>query len=364
MSLTAADLARLVSAELFGPADRSITGAAALEEAGPEDLSFVADARQLSRMGNCRAGTLLVPASHAAALAAAAPAVTMLGVAEPQRIFQELLPRFRNVRPRPARGVSPHAFISPTATLGADCYVGPGAVIDDEAVVGPDCDIYPGAVIGRGCRVAESVTLHPHVVLYHDVQVGARTIIHAGAVIGADGFGYRFAEGVFQKIPQLGHVVIEEDVEIGAGAMVDRGAIGATVIGAGTKLDNMVMVGHNCRVGKHNVIASQVGLAGSCSTGDYVRLGGQVGVCDHVHLGTGCAIGAKSGIHKSIPAGETWVGYPATPEAEQKRLLFSLKRVPDMRTDFKALQKQVQELQARLEVLSAAPDVPPLRAAG
>lgn len=364
MSLTAADLARLASADLYGPADRQITGAAALEQAGPEDLSFVADARQLGRLSKCRAGALLAPTAHAEAISAAAPLVAVLAVVDPQQAFQELLPRFRKVRPRPARGISPQAVVSPTATIGADCYVGPGAVIEDEAVVGGNCDIYPGVVIGCGCRLAEDVTLYPRVVLYHDVEIGARSIIHAGAVIGADGFGYRFAGGAFQKIPQLGHVVIEEDVEIGAGTTVDRGAIGATVIGAWTKLDNMVMIGHNCRIGKHNVFASQVGLAGSCSTGDYVRMGGQVGVKDHVHMDTGCSIGAKSGIHKDIPAGETWVGYPATPEAEQKRLVFSLKKVPDLREDFKALQKQVRELQARLEALQPEPETPPMRVAG
>lgn len=364
MSLTAADLARLASAEIFGPADRQISGAAALEEAGPEDLSFVADARQLGRLEKCRAGALLAPSAHAAAVAAAVPDAVILGAADPQLAFQELLPRFRNVRPRPARGISPHAVVSPTATIGPDCYIGAGAVIEDEVVIGANCEIYPGVVIGCGCRLAENVTLYPRVVLYHDVEIGARSIIHAGAVIGADGFGYRFAGGAFHKIPQLGHVVIEEDVEIGACTTVDRGAIGPTVIGAGTKLDNLVMIGHNCRIGKHNVFASQVGLAGSCSTGDYVRMGGQVGVKDHVHMATGCSLGAKSGIHKDIPAGETWVGYPATPEAEQKRLVFSLKKVPELRDDFKALQKQVKELQARLEALQAAAGTPALRAAG
>ena len=364
MSFTAAELASLVSAELFGPADRYISGAAVLEEAGANDLAFVADARHLSRMKDCRAGALLAPREHAAALAAASPDLAVLGVDRPQSVFQTILPQFRKIRPRPTRGIAPSAIISPSATIGPDCYIGPNVVIGDDVTIGSDCDIHAGVVIGDGCQIANSVTLHPNVVLYHDVQLGSRVSIYAAAVLGADGFGYRLVDGAFQKIPQLGHVVIGDDVEIGAGTAIDRGAIGPTVIGEGTKIDNMVMIGHNCQIGRHNVIASQVGMAGSCSTGDYVRMGGQIGVKDHVHINSGCSIGAKSGVSKDVPAGEAWVGYPATPESEQKRLVFALRRVPELRSDFKQLQKQVQELQAQLAQLQAAAEGPTLRAAG
>jgi UDP-3-O-[3-hydroxymyristoyl] glucosamine N-acyltransferase len=190
-------------------------------------------------------------------------------------------------------------------------------------------------------------------VLYHDSLVDDRCIIHAGAILGTDGYGYRHVQGRFEKIPQLGWVHLHADCEIGAGTTIDRGMIGPTVIGEGTKLDNMVMIAHNCQIGKHNLFASQVGLAGSCITGDYVRLGGQVGIKDHVTLNSGCAIGAKGGVHKDIPAGETWIGYPATPEAEQKRLVFSLKRVPEMREQVRKLEAQVRQLTAQMAELLA-----------
>jgi UDP-3-O-[3-hydroxymyristoyl] glucosamine N-acyltransferase len=228
--------------------------------------------------------------------------------------------------------------------------------VGNDVVIGRGCDIYPGVVIGDGCRIGDNVTLYANVVLYADILVDDRAIIHAGAVIGADGFGYRFREGRFEKVPQLGWVHIHADAEIGACTTIDRGAIGATIVGEGTKIDNLVQIAHNCELGRHNVFASQVGLAGSCSTGDYVRLGGQVGIKDHVHMHTGCSVGAKGGVHKDIPAGETWIGYPATPEAEQKRLVFSLKRVPEMRDQVKAMENKLATLTAELAALKDEPN--------
>jgi UDP-3-O-[3-hydroxymyristoyl] glucosamine N-acyltransferase len=206
-------------------------------------------------------------------------------------------------------------------------------------------------VIGAGCRIGDQTTLYPNVVLYADVTVGSRVIIHAGAVLGADGFGYRFRQQRFEKIPQLGTVRIEDDVEIGACATIDRGMIGPTVIGEGTKLDNLVMVAHNCELGKHNVIVSQVGFAGSVTTGDFVRCAGKVGVADHVHLGTGCTLGAGTGVHKDIPAGETWVGYPARPHDEAFRIVMAQTKLPEMRQRMRELEKQLGKLMSEMETL-------------
>lgn len=367
MNQTVDALAILVGGEVRGDADRQISGAAALESAGPSDLSFVQDDKNLGRLKHCTAGAVLITAAAAQTLTGPST-FSLILVAEPKAAFQALLSLFRRQQIRPPRGISPAAWVSPTAQLGPECFVGPGAFVGDDAVIGPDCDLYPGVYVGPHCRIGAGVTLHPHVVLYHDVCIGDRTVIHANAVIGADGFGYRFEGGRFHKIPQLGSVQIQEDVEIGACATIDRGAIGPTVVGAGTKIDNLVMIAHNCELGRHNVFASQVGLAGSCTTGDYVRLGGQVGVKDHVRLNTGCTVGAKGGVHKDIPAGETWFGYLATPEQEQKRLMFSLQRVPDMRQQLKDLEQQVAQLtKAFTRIQSALPpssDEPPLRAAG
>lgn len=359
MSQTVGALALLVGGQVFGDASRQITGAESLESAGPADLSFVQDDKNFTRLKDCTAGALLISPAQAGQLDPRD--CSLILVVEPQAAFQKLLPLFRREQIRPPRGVSPHAWISPTAHIGEGCSIGPGVFIGDGTVIGADCDLYPGVHVGHNCHIGQSVTLYPHVVLYHEVRVDDRVIIHANAVIGADGFGYRFEQGRFHKIPQLGTVHIHEDAEIGAGTTIDRGAIGPTVIGAGTKIDNLVMIAHNCELGRHNIFASQVGLAGSCTTGDYVRLGGQVGIKDHVRLNTGSSIGAKGGVHKDVPAGETWIGYPATPEHEQKRLVFSLKRVPEMRQQVKDLERQVAELTRAVERLQSPPE---LRAAG
>jgi UDP-3-O-[3-hydroxymyristoyl] glucosamine N-acyltransferase len=358
MSFSVAALAEMVGGKVDGDGERLINDANAIEAAGSDAITFVVDASHVSRLKDCRAAAVILNPKIAAKLNEPSAETTLpcslLVVEDPQAAFIKILPLFRKVRPRPQRGISPHAVIDPTAILGRDCYVGPGVCIAQEVVIGDSCDLHAGVVIGPGCKVGDNVVLHPNVVLYHDVNIGHRSVIHSNAVIGADGFGYRFSNGQFEKIPQLGTVDIHVDVEIGACTTIDRAAIGATVIGAGTKLDNLVMIGHNCELGRHNVFASQVGLAGSCSTGDYVRLGGQAGVKDHVRMNTGCMVGAKAGIHKDVPAGEVWFGYMATPEAEQKRLLFSLKRVPEMRDQLKELERQVAALTSQLSQISEA----------
>ena len=357
-------LAAVVNGTIHGDRTRAIDDANAIEAAGPSAVTFVMNSTQVSRLKDCRAGAVIMDAKIAASFTEPV-AFSMIVVADAQAAFQKILPLFRRIRPRPERSISPHAHIHPTAQLGPNCHVAAGVVIGEEVVIGSDCDLHPGVVVGAGCRIANDTILHANVVLYHDVVVGSRVIIHSGAVIGADGFGYRFASGKFEKIPQLGTVHIHDDVEIGACATVDRGAIGPTVIGEGTKLDNLVMIGHNCEVGRHNVFASQVGMAGSCRSGDYVRLGGQVGIRDHAQLHTGCTVGAKAGVLKDVPAGETWLGAPATHEMEQKRLVVAMRRLPDMKDQLKDLEKQVATLVAEMEKLKGpSADADGLRAAG
>jgi UDP-3-O-[3-hydroxymyristoyl] glucosamine N-acyltransferase len=178
-------------------------------------------------------------------------------------------------------------------------------------------------------------------VLYDDTVVGDRVTVHANAVVGADGFGYRFQDGQHVKVPQLGHVEIGDDVEIGAGSTIDRGTFGATRIGAGTKIDNLVMIAHNCQVGRHNVIVSQVGMAGSSSTGDYVVIAGQVGVVDHVHIGDRCVIGGQAAVTKDVAAGQEMLGSPATPARDQKKLLMSLIALPKLRERLRAVERRL-----------------------
>lgn len=348
-----AELAIRVQGTMRGPEAGRLTSATSLEEAGPEDLSFCGDIGQLARALKSAAGVILTTGEIADAIFKTQPR-TVLVVAKPQDAFLELIELFRRLPERPFSGISPAAHVQSGAVLGPDCHVGPGAFIAADARLGARCIIYPGAYIGPECVLGDDVTLHPNAVLYFRVSLGDRTQIHANATIGADGFGYRFAGGQFHKIPQYGGVEIAADVELGAGTTVDRGALAATRIGRGTKIDNQVMIAHNCQIGAHNVFASQVGLAGSCETGDYVRLAGQVGIRDHVTLHKGSTVGAKSGVYKDIPAGETWVGYPAIPEQDQMRLVFTLQRAPEMRKDIKSLEKQVAQLQQQLATIIAA----------
>jgi UDP-3-O-[3-hydroxymyristoyl] glucosamine N-acyltransferase len=346
-ALTTREIAELVQGELRGDATRSVDDVAPLASAIVSELAYVASDKQLRALAATQAGAVLISRSIAPADFNTS-GCTLILVDDAQRAFIRAMLTFR---PRPARrhtGISPLATVASTAVIGAECNIGANAVIGDRAAIGDRCDIHPGVVIGDGCRVADDVTIHPNAVLYHDVHVGHRVVIHATAVIGADGFGYRFEAGRFQHIPHTGTVVLEDDVEIGAGTTIDRGMIGATIIGAGTKLDNQVMIAHNCVLGKHNAFAAQVGLAGSATTGDYVRCGGQVGVADHAHIGTGCSIGAMAGVSGNVPDGERYHGIPARPEKEAVKAHLALQRLPEMRVQLRALEAVVRKLEQKL----------------
>jgi UDP-3-O-[3-hydroxymyristoyl] glucosamine N-acyltransferase len=204
-------------------------------------------------------------------------------------------------------------------------------------VIGARCKVHSGAVIGRHCWLGDDVTVYPNAVLYEGTVLGNRVIVHANSVVGADGFGYRFQNGRHVKVPQLGHVEVGDDVEVGACTTIDRGTFQATRVGEGTKIDNLVQVAHNCKLGRHNLVISQVGIAGSCSTGDYVVMAGQVGVADHVHIGDRVVVGAKAGVTKDIAAGQRVLGAPATPERDQKRVLMTLERLPEMRKELRRI---------------------------
>lgn len=353
-AITSRELAALVGGELHGNADNLIEDVAALTEADQRHVVFVERQDTVSNLAN--AGAVLLSPKLLATVSKSGSEASLIVVVDPMEAFVAAMLHFRPVAPRGNLGISPNAHISPTATFGSDTQIFPGATINDNVQCGQRCTIYPGAFVGAGCRIGDDVTIHPNVVLYDGVSIGDRVIVHATAVIGADGFGYRFSQGRFQKIPHTGTVIIEDDVEIGAGTTVDRGMIGATVIGEGTKLDNQVMIAHNCRIGKHNAFASQVGLAGSTTSGDFVRCGGQAGIADHSHLGTGASIGAKAGLFGTVPDGAEYHGYPAGPAKEQYRIVMTMQKLPEMRKQLRQLENELQELRSRLPAASAPPD--------
>jgi UDP-3-O-[3-hydroxymyristoyl] glucosamine N-acyltransferase len=350
--VTTAEIASLVHGELLGDPARIIADVAPLDEAAANHVAYVESDKQLRRLEQSRAGAVLIGRELAAAAQLPADRTFIL-VDDAQRDFIDVMLRFRPRPARPTLGISSHAFVDPGAVIGPECNIHPGASVGPGAVLGARCDIHPGAVIGRHCRLGDDVVIHPNAVLYHDVTLGHRVIVHATAVIGADGFGYRFELGRFVHIPHTGTVILEDDVEIGAGTTIDRAMIGATVIGAGTKLDNQVMIAHNCRLGKHNAFASQVGLAGSVTTGDYVRCGGQVGVANHAHLGTGCTLGAKAGVSGNIPEGECYHGLPARPEKEAIKAHLAMGKLPEMRIQLRELERQVKGLTSQIATLTS-----------
>jgi UDP-3-O-[3-hydroxymyristoyl] glucosamine N-acyltransferase len=337
---TVIQLAELVQGRVHGD-DREIAAACPMNEASPDDITFIENDRNLRHLKKCRARVALVPPALAARrhelINSEGILLTAVEVIDPLAAFVILVQHLRGKPVESPPTIDPRAVVHPSVHLGAEATLHPFAFVGEGSVIGARCRLYSGAIVGRNCRLGDDVVLHPHAVLYDGTVLGDRVIIHANAVIGADGFGYRFQGGRHVKIPQLGSVEIGDDVEIGAGTTIDRGTFQPTRVGAGTKIDNQVQIGHNCQIGSHNLFVSQVGIAGSCTTGDYVVIAGQVGVADHVHIAERAVVGARSGVVRDVPAGERMLGAPARPESEEKRILLSLTRLPDLCRDVRQL---------------------------
>lgn len=335
VSVSVRQLAALVQGEVVGDGDVEIHAARPLGEAGPGDITFIENTKHLGQLAGCQATAAIVPYNTSAALGA------LVRVADPLAAFIAIVKHFQGRAEPTIHGIDPHASIHPTAQVGPQASIHPFAVVGERTVIGARCRLHSGVVVGNDCRLGDDVVLYPHVVLYDGTIVGDRTIVHANAVLGADGFGYRTQQGRHVKVPQLGHVEIGADVEIGACTTVDRGTFQATRVGEGTKIDNLVQVGHNCRIGRHNLLVSQMGIAGSSSTGDYVVVAGQVGIVDHVHIGDGSVIGAQAGVTKDVPSGQHMLGSPATPLREQRRILMSLEKLPEIRRDQRRIKQHL-----------------------
>ena len=335
--MKASAVAQVVNGRLEGGDDPEITGVAPLEHAGPSDLSFLADARYLPYLERSSAGVILV---RDALEERVADERTRIVVGDVHRALATLLPHLYPERP-PEPGIHPTAVIGEGVRLGRDVSVGPYAVVGRGTRIGDRARIGAQVVIGEGCELGEDVVLHPHVTLYNGVRIGARSIVHSGARLGVDGFGYVFVDGRHQKVPQVGRCEIGEDVEIGANSTVDRGSIGATVVGDGVKIDNLVHLGHNVRVGDLSILIAQVGVAGSTKLGRGVTLGGQVGVSGHVTIGDGATLAAQAGVFGDVPAGVTYSGYPARPHKEALRAQASLFRLPRLMKRLRALERAV-----------------------
>lgn len=336
------ELAEWLGAPYEGDGEKELSGAAALDAAGPGDLAFAGNQKAAREAAASAAGCLIAP-----------PAFpnpdrrTVIRAAEPRAAFARAVARL--YPPEPVRpGVHPSAVIEPGAGIAADAEVGPLVSVGAGSRIGARCRLGAGCAIGRGVTLGEDCLLHPRVTIYGNVTVGRRAVLHSGCVIGADGFGFALAGDHYEKFPQIGRVSIGDDVEIGANACIDRAALGVTEIGDGTKLDNMVHVAHNCRIGRHVVIAAQTGLSGGVVVEDYAVIGGQVGIGDKVRIERGAVLGSGCGVltSKVIRAGQVVWGTPARPLKEHLEMLANMGRLPEVR-------KQLEAVRARLEALES-----------
>jgi UDP-3-O-[3-hydroxymyristoyl] glucosamine N-acyltransferase len=341
MQATVGQIAVWTRGEVCGDASVELCGLATIDRAGPGTLTFANGKTAWDRF-------LRSPAAAAVVSGLTVPRCDrpVVVVPDAEAAFAALVSRFQKRFAGQACGVSPHALISSTARIGQNVTIEAGAFVGNEARIGDGCRILSGARIMEGCVLGRDVTIFPNVVVYDHCTIGERVLIHAGAVIGAYGFGYRTRAGRHELGPQLGRVLIGDDVEIGANTTIDRGTFDDTVIGEGSKLDDQVMIGHNCVIGRHNLICSQVGIAGSSRTGDHVVMAGQVGIGDHLEIGDRVTLCAKAGVMHSIPAGETHAGAPSMPAREQLQLWALTGKLPE-------LKQRIRELEAAIKQLAA-----------
>ena len=337
------ELVDLLNAQLVGDAELQICDAKTTLRATKTDITFVCseDHLQLFLQSDCSAA--LIPASMETVATHSSHSKSFIIVANPETAFTKIVEHFRPTASRKRIGISPAAVVSPSAIIAEDVDIYPGAFIGENVTIGCGTIVYPNVTILDNSQIGANTTLFPSVVLYENTVVGDRCLIHGGAVIGAYGFGYKSGERHILSA-QLGNVVIGDDVEIGSNTTIDRGTFDSTTIGDGTKLDDLVMIGHNCQIGKHNLFCSQVGIAGSTVTGDYVVMAGQVGIGDHLEIGQKVTIAAKSGVMHNLPQGQVYLGAPARPAREQMQIHATIAKLPEMRKQLKKLQRMVDEL--------------------
>lgn len=350
MTRRLSELAKLVNGTLVCKDDPVIAGAASISRAGDSDVTFATSAAALEQFMNSDGLAVVTSESLLREAGFTKPAI----VAEnPEAAFVSIAETFKSPICRDAQGVSDQATVYPTAELAEDVIVYPGAVIMGGVKIAAGSVIYSNVTIMENCQIGAEAQIFPGTTLYENTEIGDRCILHAGVVLGAYGFGYKSAQGQHRLSAQLGNVILGDDVEVGANTTIDRGTYDSTTVGNGTKIDNLVMIGHNCQIGRNNLLCSQVGIAGSCTTGDNTVMGGQVGLGDHLDVGSNVSIGAKSGLMQDVPDGKHMFGIPARPARETMQIVAHQAKLPGMRKEFRALMSQVEELQEAMRTLSA-----------
>lgn len=337
MPFTVADIARELQGEVRGDASTVLTGFAPADRAKVGDLTFAENETFFQRADTSAASAILVSGEFTSQRKA------IIRVSNARVAFAQVLPLFFP-EPTFAPGIHPSAIIAPSATVDPTAHIGPFCTVGEHSRIGARSILQAGNHVGPNCQLGDDVVLFPNVTLYLRTQIGNRVRIHSGSVIGSDGFGYVLDRGAHFKIPQVGSVQIGDDVEIGANVTVDRGTLGPTVIGKGTKIDNLVQVAHNVVIGEHSLLVAQVGIAGSSKLGNYVVIGGQVGIAGHLKIGNQVSIAAKSGVMRDLKDGERAFGIPAVEDRMAKRQIIALHQLPDLLRKVRDLEKRIKDL--------------------
>lgn len=345
MEFTAKQIAAFLNGTVDGNENATVHTFAKIEEGVPGALSFLSNVKYTQYLYSTQSSVILVNKDFVAEQPVSA---TLVRVDNAYESLAKLMGLYASMKPA-RTGISSLASVSDKAVIGKNVYIGPFAVVEDGAVIGDDTQIYPHVTVGEGAKVGSSCILYPHVTIYYGCKVGNRCILHAGSVVGADGFGFAPSPAGYEKIPQIGIAELEDDVEIGANTCIDRSTMGRTVVHKGVKLDNMVQVAHNVEVGANTVISAQSGIAGSSKVGEWCMIGGQCGISGHLSVGNKVNVCAKTGIISEIPDGQTVMGYPSISHRNYLRSSVIFKQLPDMAKDIQALQKEIQELKAKLE---------------
>ncbi len=335
MPFTAAEIARQIGGEVVGDAQTVLKGFAHSEYAQTGDLTFAENEEFFARAEQSAATAIIADKRFSSAKK------ILIRVPDARIAFARAMALFFSERTYPA-GIHPTAVVAASAQVDPTAYIGPHCVVGERVKIGTRSVLQAGDVVGDDCKLGDEVNLFPNVTIYPHTEIGARVRIHAGTVVGSDGFGYVLDNGVHRKVPQIGNVIIGDDVEIGANVTIDRGALGPTVIGRGTKIDNLVQVGHNVELGEGCIVISQVGISGSTKLGKYVILAGQVGLAGHLKIGNQVTVAAKSGVMHDIPDGGKWLGIPAQPDKQTKRQMIAIQHLPD-------LIRRVAELERKLD---------------
>ncbi len=332
------DLADYVGGTVVGDGEMEISGVAAIEEARPGEITFIAHPKYLPHLNKTNASAVIVSKEVTQA------EKPLLCVTHPQLAFAKILTLF-SLKPYQAKGIDPKAWISPTARLGKDLTLYPFVYVGDRCSIGDRVTLYPGTYLGEEAVVGEDSTLYSNVSVYSRSIIGKRVILHSGVVVGSDGFAYVKEGKTNVKFPQVGIVEIEDDVEIGANTTIDRAALGKTIIRRGVKIDNLAQIAHNVVIGEDSIIVAQVGIAGSTKIGSNVTLAGQVGVAGHIEIGDNVMVGAQAGVIYDLPGNQGYHGSPALPQREYIRAITALPKLPEMRKTLLDLEKRIKKVE-------------------